>query len=99
MINKNSKIYIACHNGMVGSAVLRQLRHKGFINLVTKTRRQLDLLNQNKTFNFLKKTKPDAVIISAAKVGGIQANDKLRADFIYQNLQIQNIYYNQFLWN
>ena len=90
MINKNSKIYIAGHNGMVGSAVLRQLRHQGFINLVTKTRRQLDLLNQNKTFNFLKKTKPDAVIISAAKVGGIQANDKLRADFIYQNLQIQN---------
>lgn len=75
---------------MVGSSIVKQFKSRGYVNLITKTRSQLDLLNQNKTFEFLKKTKPDAVIISAAKVGGIHANNKFRADFLYQNLQIQN---------
>lgn len=90
MINKKSKIYIAGHKGMVGSSLLRLFEKKGYTNVVTRTKTQLNLLNQSKTFSFLKKYKPDAVIIAAARVGGIHANNKFRADFIYQNLQIQN---------
>ena len=90
MINKNSKIYIAGHSGMVGSALLRIFQKKKFQNIITRSRKRLDLLDQNKTFSFLKKNKPDAVIIAAAKVGGIKANDTYRADFLYENLQIQN---------
>ena len=90
MINKKSKIYIAGHKGMVGSSLIRLFQKKGYTNLHTRTKKQLDLLDQSKTFAYLKKQKPDAVIIAAAKVGGIHANNKYRADFIYQNLQIQN---------
>ena len=90
MINKKSKIYVAGHKGLVGSAILRKLRSKKYFNLLLKTRKQLDLTNQLKVFNFLKKNKPDAVIIAAAKVGGIQANNKNKAEFIYDNLAIQN---------
>ena len=90
MINKKSKIYIAGHKGMVGSSLLRLFQKKGYTNLITRTKKQLNLLDQSKTYAFLKKNKPDALIIAAAKVGGIHANNEFRADFIYQNLQIQN---------
>ena len=87
-INKK-KIFLAGHNGMVGSAILRLFLKKGYKNIICKNRRSLDLLDQKKTFNFLKKTKPDYIIIAAAKVGGILANKKQKAKFIYENLMIQ----------
>ncbi len=90
MIYKKSKIYIAGHKGLVGSAILRKLRLKKYQNLIYKTRNQLDLTDQSKVHTFLKKNKPDAVIIAAAKVGGIQANNESKAEFIYENLAIQN---------
>ena len=90
MINKKSLIFIAGHNGMVGSAIKRKLIEKGYKKLLFKNRKQLDLLNQQKTFRFLKKNKPDFVILAAAKVGGIIANTKYKDQFIYENLQIQN---------
>ena len=90
MINKKSKIYIAGHNGLVGSAILRKFRSQKYSNLIYRTRKQLDLTNQSKVFSFLKKKKPDAVIIAAAKVGGIHANNTAKANFIYENLSIQN---------
>ena len=89
-LNKNSRIYIAGHNGMVGSAVYNLLKKKKYNNIITASRKTLDLLNQKKTKNFLKKTRPNFVIIAAAKVGGILINQKNKADFIYQNLTIQN---------
>ncbi len=88
-LNKNSKIFIAGHKGMVGSAILRYFKKKGYRNLIIQNRKKLNLLDQNSTLKFLKKTKPDFVIIAAAKVGGIHANDIYSADFIYQNLMIQ----------
>lgn len=88
--NLNSKIYIAGHNGMVGSSVVRSLISKGFKNLIMKNRSDLDLINQEDVHNFFKKEKPEFVIICAAKVGGINANNELRANFIYENIQIQN---------
>ena len=90
MVNKKSKIFIAGHNGMVGSAVLRKLKNKGFSKIILSEKKNLDLLNQNKVFKFLKKKKPDLVIIAAARVGGILANATLKHKFIYENLQIQN---------
>ena len=87
---KNSKVFVAGHKGLVGSAVVRRLKIQGFKNIITVNRKNLDLTNQNKTFRFLKKNKPKFIIICAAKVGGILANDTLRAEFIYNNLQIQN---------
>ncbi len=89
-MNKNLKIYVAGHNGLVGSAILRLLKKKGFKKILTKSRSQLDLTNQNKVFNFFKKNKPDIVFLAAAKVGGIATNNKLRGEFIYENLAIQN---------
>lgn len=90
ILNKNSRIYIAGHSGMVGSAVYNLLKKKKYKNIITISRHSLDLTNQKKTYNFLKKTKPNFVIIAAAKVGGILINQKNKADFIYQNLTIQN---------
>ncbi len=90
MINKNSKIYVAGHKGLVGSAILKKLKEKKYKNIITVDRKKLDLLNQNDVFSFLKKKRPDSVIIAAAKVGGIYHNNLDRADFIYENLQIQN---------
>ena len=90
MITYKSKIYIAGHKGMVGSSLLKLLKKKGYKNLIVRTKKQLDLTNQNKVFSFLNKKKPDLVIITAAKVGGIQANNKYKAEFLYQNLSIQN---------
>tara|TARA_Y100000768_G_C23981207_1_gene685905 strand:+ start:2328 stop:3296 length:969 start_codon:yes stop_codon:yes gene_type:complete len=90
MINKNSKIFIAGHNGMVGSAILRYFNKKKFKKLFTISKNELDLRNQNKVDNFIKKIRPDAVILAAAKVGGIKANNEKKAEFIYDNLSIQN---------
>jgi GDP-L-fucose synthase len=87
---KSHKIYIAGHTGLVGSAILELLEKKGYTNLIYKTHEQLDLTNQQKVEDFFTQEKPKYVILAAAKVGGIIANDTFRADFIYQNLQIQN---------
>ena len=90
MINKNSKIYIAGHNGLVGSAILRKLNDKGYRNLVYKSKKQLDLKNQAKVLNFFKNEKIDFVFIAAAKVGGIYSNNKYKAEYIFDNLSIQS---------
>mgnify|MGYP000058196440 FL=1 len=98
MISKKSKIYVAGHKGLVGSAVVRRLKAQGFKNILTVNKKKLDLKDQKKTFNFLKKNKPNYVIICAAKVGGILANNVFRGEFIYDNLQIQNnLIHNAFL--
>ena len=89
MIKKDDKIFVTGHNGLVGSAVLRALQKKKFKNIITISRKDLDLFDQKKVNLFLKKKKPKVVIISAAKVGGIKANNNYRADFIRENLQIQ----------
>jgi GDP-L-fucose synthase len=90
MINKNTKIFLAGHNGLVGSAILRRLIFSGHKNILTASRSELDLFNQKKVFSFLKKNKPKAIIIAAARVGGILANNNFKAEFIYENLCIQN---------
>ena len=90
MLNKKSKIYIAGHNGLVGSAIVRKLKENGYNNLIIQTRKELDLTNQTKVFNFLKKKKPNFIFLAAAKVGGIHHNNIKRAEFIYENLSIQN---------
>jgi len=89
MINKNSKIFLAGHNGMLGSAILRILKKKGYKKIITVDKKRLDLRNQDLVKKFFKVKKPDAVIIAAAKVGGIKANMDFPADFITDNLQIQ----------
>ena len=90
MLTKNSKIFLAGHTGLVGSAILRFLKKKNYKNIVTASSSKINFLDQSKTFNFLKRNKFKAVIIAAAKVGGIKANNTYRAQFIYENLQIQN---------
>ena len=90
MLNKESKIYLAGHRGMVGSSILKKLKDSGYKNIIVQTRHQLDLMDQKKVMNFFKKNSFQFVIIAAAKVGGIYANDTYKADFIYQNLVIQN---------
>jgi len=89
-MEKNSKIYLAGHRGLVGSAILRKLRAEGYNNLVLKTKDELDLMDQSAVALFFKKTKPEYVFLAAAKVGGILANNTYPAQFIYENLQIQN---------
>lgn len=89
MIKKNDKIFVTGHNGLVGSAVVRKLKENNFNNILVAERNDLDLFDQIKVENFLKKNRPKIVILSAAKVGGIKANNKFRADFIRDNLQIQ----------
>ncbi|AXB55371.1 GDP-L-fucose synthase family protein [Flavobacterium fluviale] len=89
-MNLNDKIYIAGHRGMVGSAILRQLKIEGYTNFVLRTSSELDLRNQQAVAEFFEKEKPDYVFLAAAKVGGIIANDTYRGDFIYENLMIQN---------
>lgn len=86
----NAKIYIAGHRGMVGSAILRNLQKKGYSNFILKTSEEIDLRNQQQVADFYAKEKPDYVFIAAAKVGGIQANNIYRAEFLYDNLMIQN---------
>ncbi len=90
MINKKSKIFVAGHNGLIGSAIIRKLKNSNFKNLYTQTRNELDLRDQTKVKNYFLRIKPDAVILSAAKVGGIEVNNKYRGEFIYDNLSIQN---------
>ena len=90
MLSKNTKIFLAGHKGMVGSAILRTFKEKGYKNIIIRDKKKIDLLKQFETLRFLKKIKPDIVIIAAAKVGGIFANQKYKANFIYENLTIQN---------
>ena len=89
MININSKVFIAGHNGMLGSSILRKLKKKGYKKIITIEKKKLDLRNYNAVKKFFKNKKPDAVIIAAAKVGGIKANITYPANFINDNLQIQ----------
>ena len=88
-MEKTSKIYIAGHRGLVGSAIWRSLQDKGYANLIGKSHAELDLLNSNAVKDFFDKEQPEFVVLAAAKVGGIVANNTYRADFIYENLQIQ----------
>ena len=98
MISLKSKIYVSGHKGLVGSAIVRQLKSRGYKNIICKTRKELDLTNQNKVLVFLKKTKPDFIFLAAAKVGGIYSNNKYKADYIYENLSIQtNIIHSAYL--
>ena len=85
----NNKIYVAGHTGLVGSAIVRELQSRGYTNLLTRTHKELDLVNQNQVSNFFEKEKPDYVILAAATVGGILANNSYPADFIYQNIMIE----------
>ena len=98
LLEKKSKIYVAGHKGMVGSAILRKLEDEGFSNLVVRTSSELDLRNQVEVSDFFRKEKPDFVFLAAAKVGGIIANNTYRADFLYENLAIQNnVIHNSYL--
>jgi GDP-L-fucose synthase len=89
-MNKDSKIYIAGHRGMVGSAISRKLEKEGFTNIITRVSAELDLRNQQQVSDFFEQEKPHYVFLAAAKVGGIIANNTYRAEFLYDNLQIQN---------
>ncbi len=86
----NSKIYVAGHRGMVGSAIVKDLENKGFTNIIKRTSSELNLINQKAVADFFEKEKPEYVFLAAAKVGGIVANNTLRADFIYENILIQS---------
>ena len=88
-MNKDSKIFVAGHRGLVGSSIVRVLNERGYSNIITKTRNELNLLNQKKVFDFFDTEKPEYVFDAAAKVGGIYANDTYSGDFIYENIQIQ----------
>lgn len=88
-MDQNAKIFVAGHRGMVGSAIVRRLQRAGYQNVITRTRQELDLLSQRAVHDFLSAEQPDYLFIAAAKVGGIQANNVYRADFIYQNLMIE----------
>ena len=90
MINKSSRIFLAGHNGMVGSAIFRKLKNLNYNNIFTVSKKKIDLTDQKKVSNYIKKIKPDAVILAAAKVGGIKANNEQKANFIFENISIQN---------
>ncbi|MBO0357383.1 GDP-L-fucose synthase [Hymenobacter sp. BT186] len=97
-MEQNAKIYIAGHRGMVGSAILRRLEKAGYHNFVTRTSSELDLRNQQAVTEFFAEEKPDYVVLAAAKVGGINANNIYRAEFLYDNLMIQNnVIHNSYL--
>src|ERR1041384_7395301 len=89
-MNKSDKIYIAGHNGMVGSALERKLRADGFNNIIGRSSKELDLRNQQAVNDFFEKEKPAYIFLAAAKVGGIHSNNTYRADFIYENIMIQS---------
>ena len=89
-MNKSAKIFVAGHRGMVGSAIVRSLHAKGYTNVITATRDQLDLIDQKVVYAFLENERPEYIFIAAAKVGGIHANNTYRADFIFQNLSIES---------
>ncbi len=88
-MKKEDKIYIAGHNGMVGSSIVRKLKQEGFTNLITRSSKELNLINQADVLAFFEENKPDYVFLAAAKVGGIQANNTYKGDFLYDNLMIQ----------
>ena len=90
MVNLKSKIYVAGHNGLVGSAIVRQLKKKGYKKIITANRSTLDLTNQTKVLKFLKKKKPQFIFIAAAKVGGVYSNNKYKGQYIYENITIQS---------
>ncbi len=97
-MQKNSKIYLAGHTGLVGSAIKRKLESLGYSNIITRTRKELDLLNQEKTAIFFASEKPEYVFLAAAKVGGIMANKTFPADFIFENLTVQtNVIHSAYL--
>jgi len=99
-MNLRSRIFVAGHNGLVGSAIIRGLKKRKFNNIITATKLKLDLTNQSKVLKFLKKEKPNFIIIAAAKVGGIYSNNKYKAEFIYENLMIQsNLIHSAYLCN
>ncbi|EKD46387.1 MAG: hypothetical protein ACD_67C00251G0002 [uncultured bacterium] len=99
-MEKSSKIYVAGHRGLVGSALVRNLEEKGYTNIIFRTKEELNLMDQEAVSTFFTEEKPEYVFLAAAKVGGIQANNEFPADFIFQNLQIQNnIIHNAFLNN
>ncbi len=89
-MEKCSKIYVAGHRGMVGSAIVRKLRKEGFNNFIFRTSKELNLIDQEAVVHFFETEKPEFVFLAAAKVGGILANNTFRADFIYENLMVQN---------
>jgi len=98
-MDKNSKIYIAGHTGLVGSAILRKLESEGYSKIILKTRKELDLTNQKMVFDFFESERPEYVFVAAAKVGGIHANNTFPAEFIYQNIMIQsNIIHASYLY-
>tara|TARA_B100000780_G_scaffold266744_1_gene223189 strand:- start:119 stop:1063 length:945 start_codon:yes stop_codon:yes gene_type:complete len=100
MINTNSKIFVAGHKGLVGSAIVRKLKKKNFKNILIREKSKLDLTDQNQVLKFLKKEKPKFIFIAAAKVGGIYSNNKFKAEYIYNNLAIQtNIIHSAYLSN
>ena len=88
-MDRDAKIYVAGHRGMVGSAIARKLSSLGYTNVVTRTHAEVDLVSQQAVMDFLGQEKPDYIFMAAAKVGGIHANNTLRADFLYQNLMIE----------
>ena len=90
MVNLKSKIYVAGHNGLVGSAIVRQLKKKGYKKIITANRSTLDLTNQTKVLKFLKKKKPQFIFVAAAKVGGVYSNNKYKGQYIYENITIQS---------
>jgi GDP-L-fucose synthase len=89
-VNASSKVFIAGHNGMVGSAIWRNLQAKGYANLIGKSSKELDSRNEQAVADFFEQEKPEYAFLTAAKVGGIMANDTYRAEFIYNNIQVQN---------
>ena len=89
MMEKNAKIYVAGHRGMVGSAIKRELERQGYTNLVTRTHKELDLMRQDQVEEFFAQEKPDYVVLAAAKVGGIVANQNALADFMYDNMMLE----------
>lgn len=89
MLNKTDKIYVAGHRGLVGSAIVRNLKKKGFTNIIGRTHKELDLCNQTAVRTFFETERPDVVVLAAAKVGGINANNTIPAEFAYENMQIQ----------
>jgi GDP-L-fucose synthase len=99
-MEKNSKIFVAGHRGMVGSAIVRRLQEAGFTNIITRSSKELNLIDQQAVAQFFVDEKPDYVFLAAAKVGGIVANNTYRADFIYENTMIQtNVIHNAYLNN
>lgn len=89
MINHTDKIYVAGNRGLVGSAIVRNLVAKGYTNVIGRTHKELDLTNQQMVKDFFEEEKPDVVVLAAAKVGGINANNSTPAEFVYDNMQIQ----------